>query len=108
MASTIRGAIGYLSPPTPDDERWAAEYPSTNGASAPGRSDRVRRLVVLGYITAFSMPPIGLILGLVLAIRSEGANARHGLWIIALSIVAAIAWVALFTSGALNTTTGDY
>lgn len=100
--------MSYLSPPTPDDERWEVEHPSSNGASARARSAGVQRLVVLGYITAFSMPPIGFILGLVLALRSGQTSSRHGVWIIVVSIVAAIVWIALFSSGALNSTTGDY
>jgi hypothetical protein len=100
--------VSHLSPPTPEDDRWDAEHPSANGASARVAGEGVHRVVVLGYITAFSMPPIGFVIGLILAIRSDRPNSRHGLWIIIVSVIASIVWIAVLSSGALNTTTGDY
>jgi hypothetical protein len=89
-------------PPGPDDSRWAADYTNNNGASATAPSDSIRRLVVLGYITAVAMPPVGFILGVLLAIRLTRPNSRRGLWIIALSVIAAIVWTLALVTGLLN------
>ena len=100
--------ISATSPPTPDDERWTADYASRNGATANVRSASVHRLVVLGYITAVSMPPIGFILGIVLATRSTKTNSRHGASIIIISIIASFVWILILTSGVLSTASTDY
>ncbi len=71
-------------------------------------SESVRRLVVLGYITALAMPPLGFVLGLFTAIRVDRPHSRHGVWIMALSVAAAGLWVLLLTSGALNATGSGY
>jgi len=68
----------------------------------PSPGERIQRLVVLGYITAVVMPPVGLIMGLVLAIRLTKPNSRQGLWIILLSVVAAIGWVVAVATGVVN------
>lgn len=64
--------------------------------------ETIDQVVVLGYITAVAMPPVGLIIGLVLAVRLAKPDSRRGLWIIALSVVAAIAWVASLATGLVN------
>jgi hypothetical protein len=93
-------------PPTPDGEHWA-DYVSSNGAGGKGRDESIRRLVVLGYITAFAMPPIGLVLGIVVATRPKKANSKHGLWIIVISIVSGVLWTLILLSGVLSVTSTD-
>lgn len=100
--------ISAASPPTPDDERWTAEHPSSNGATPGTRKERLHPLVVLGYITAVAMPPIGLIVGIVVSVRPIRASSKHGLGIIVLSIVAAPVWVLILTSGALTSPSNGY
>ncbi len=95
------------TPPTPDGEPWAAEYVSSNGATSDLVNERARRLVVLGYITAVALPPIGLILGIVLATRPARASSRHWMWIIVVSIIGAVLWALVFASGALTSTNND-
>jgi hypothetical protein len=63
-----------------------------------------QRTVALGYITAVAIPPVGLIIGIMLMRRREQPLARHALWIIGISVVAAAVWVAVFASGAINAT----
>jgi hypothetical protein len=72
-------------------------------------SDRDRQLIVLGYITAVAMPPIGVILGIVIAIR-RGILSRHGAVIIVLSIIASVIWFSLLSSGVISSTStqGNY
>lgn len=72
-------------------------------------SDRDRQLIVLGYITAVAMPPIGVILGIVIAIR-RGMLSRHGAVIIVLSIIASVIWFSLLSSGVISSTStqGNY
>jgi hypothetical protein len=89
-------------PPIRDDSHWAADYANDNGAAAPAPRDSIQRLVVLGYITAVAMPPVGFILGLVLALRLTKPNAKRGIWIVAVSLVAAIAWILALAVGLLN------
>jgi hypothetical protein len=95
------------SPPNRHDKPWTSDYVSSNGATVHVRDDAAYRLVVLGYIAAIGMPPIGLILGIVLALRRRAGNSKHGLWIIALSIVAAVVWVLLLSSGVVTTASND-
>jgi hypothetical protein len=80
-----------------------ADYPSRNGASDRAWSQSFLRLVVLGYILAVAMPPLGFVLGLVVLSRGARAKSRHGVLIIAVSVIAAVAWALIIASGALNT-----
>jgi hypothetical protein len=54
------------------------------------------------------MPPIGFILGLILAIRFDKPTSKHGVWVIAVSVVAALVWTLIIAGGALNTTSSDF
>jgi hypothetical protein len=94
-------------PPNPDGERWAAQYVSTNGASADTWTDPAYRLVVAGYIVAVAMPPIGFVLAIVLARRSAEPYASHWRWILLISIIAAVGWTLIFASGALTSTSNE-
>ena len=96
------------SPPTPDDNGWVAGYASRNGAASSARRESARRLIVLAYILAVSMPPLGFGLGVVIAVRFSGGRSRHGVWIILVSILASIIWVLIIAGGALNTTNSDF
>lgn len=78
-----------------------------NGNVSDRRSGDAR-LVALAYILAISMPPLGLIFGIVMALRSGRRYSKHGLGVIAVSIVAGIVWAVIIGSGALNTTTSGY
>jgi hypothetical protein len=79
-----------------------------NGAARNPSSAGVRRVVVLAYILAVSVPPLGLILGIVLVCRPAWGHSKHGLGVIALTVIASIVWIVIVTSGALNTTTTGY
>jgi hypothetical protein len=96
------------SRPPSDDARGAAPFASQNGRAPKGQSASAYRFVVLAYIVAVSMPPIGFILGLVLAIRFDKPTSRHGVWVIAVSIVAALVWTAIVAGGALNTPSTNF
>jgi hypothetical protein len=39
--------------------------------------------------------------------RPQKATARHGRWIIGISIIASIIWALVFASGALTSTSND-
>jgi hypothetical protein len=93
--------------PAPNGKPWTADYASSNGSSARTPSPGPSRLVVLGYITAFALPLLGLFLGIAIATRPARATSRHGRWIIGLSIVASVIWVLVFTSGVLTSTSND-
>ena len=95
------------TPPARDNERWVAESLSTNGVTADVWSDSARRLLVLGYITAVTLPLIGLVLGIVIANRPTKANSKHGAWIIVVSIIASIVWILIIASGVFKLTSND-
>lgn len=84
------------------------DYPSSNGASDRAWNQSFLRLVVVSYILAVAMPPIGFALGWVVVARGRRANSKHGMLIVAVSVVAAAAWVVIITSGALSTTNENF
>jgi hypothetical protein len=94
--------------PPSDDPRGAADLGSQNGRAPRAQSASTYRFVVLAYIIAVSMPPIGFVLGLVLALRFEKPASKQGVWVIAISIVAALIWTAIVAGGALNTPSTDF
>ena len=99
--------MSATKPPAPNGKPWTSEYVSSNGATASARRASPGRLVVLGYITAFAIPLLGLILGIIVVTRPARATARHGRWIIGISIIASVVWALVFASGALTSPTND-
>jgi hypothetical protein len=74
---------GYVPPPREPRE-----------PREPGRSAEL--LVVVGYVTAVMLPVVGLVLGIVCLTRVREPSTRvHGVWIVVLSAVATVAWLAL-------------
>ena len=63
--------------------------------------------MVVGYITAVAMPPVGFILGIVLTVSAR-VKSRHGPWIVLASIAGAAIWALLISSGALTATNQGY
>jgi ABC-type dipeptide/oligopeptide/nickel transport system permease component len=63
------------------------------------QADRPRGLIVLGYLTAILMPPIGFILGIVAVTRPNRWAAKHGVGVIVASIVVPVLWVVLLAAG---------
>jgi hypothetical protein len=89
-------------PPIRDGRRWHVDSAASNGGPATVSRESIQRLVVLGYITAVVMPPVGLILGLLLAARLAKPNSKQGMLIIAVSVIATVAWVLALVVGLLN------
>jgi hypothetical protein len=79
-----------------------------NGAASNAQRNRVRQLVALAYILAISIPPIGFVLGIVVILRSSTASWKHGALIIVISVLAAVVWILILTSGTLTTTNTGY
>jgi hypothetical protein len=106
----IRDEISPVHAPSPpsDDAPRTARLGSQNGRAPIGQSASAYRVVVLAYIIAVSMPPIGFILGLILAIRFDKPASKQGAWVIAVSVVAAVVWAVIIAGGALNTTSSDF
>ena len=90
------------TPPTHNGNRPAAEYRGTAGRLSSLSSESIQRVVVLGFITAVAMPPVGFALGALLAARLERPYSRRGAWVIAVSIIAAILWVLTLATGIVN------
>jgi 4-amino-4-deoxy-L-arabinose transferase-like glycosyltransferase len=57
---------------------------------------------------AVSMPPLGFILAIVVAMRSTKMNSKHAAWIIVVSIIASLVWILIIISGALSTPSTDF
>ena len=70
------------------------------------REQGIDRLVVLGYVCALGMPPLGLILAVISARRP--ANRKHAVAIILLSLIASIVWILIIKSGGLTATNDSY
>ena len=74
---------------------------SPNGnESTPPRSPRYdgavpgfSKLDVAGFILAFVLPPVGFVVGLTLVKRPERQLARHGRWIVVISLVVGVLYV---------------
>ena len=81
--------------------------PSDNGSRSRSKQLTVERLIVVGYILALAMPPIGFAIGLVVML-SPSVRSRHGVWIVVLSIVAAVIWALMISACALKDTNQGY
>ena len=81
--------------------------PSDNGSRSRSKQVTVERLIVVGYILALAMPPIGFAIGFVLVL-SPSVRSRHGVWIVVVSIVAAVIWALMISAGALKETNQGY
>jgi hypothetical protein len=81
---------------------------SNNGAASNIQRAGARRLVALAYILAISIPPLGLVLGIVLILRSGRRYRVHGMAVIALSVIISVVWVVILTSGGLKTPSSGY
>lgn len=62
-------------------------------------ADRPKGLIMVGYMTAVLMPPIGFILGIVAVTRPNRWAAKHGVGVIVTSIVVPVLWVVLIAAG---------
>lgn len=80
---------------------------SRNGSTPRSTNVTIQRVVVVGYITAVAMPPIGLVLGIVLTLGAR-LRSRHGPWIVLASLVGALIWALLISAGALTATNQGY
>jgi hypothetical protein len=84
------------------------EYPSPNGATDRAWSQSFMRLVVVSYILAVALPPLGFVLGWVVVARGARVRSRHGVLIIVVSIVAAAVWAVIIGSGGLRSTDTNF
>lgn len=78
-----------------------------NGSRPYSPPTAVQRAVVVSYILAVAVPPLGFVAGLVLML-SPRLRSKHGAWIVLLSIVAAVIWALLINAGALKDTSQGY
>ena len=99
--------MSFTPPPTPEPGRSTAERASRNGHLARIPSESFSRFVVLAYIAAVAMPPIGLVLALAIAMRREPGSSKHWMAIVALCVVAGVMWTLIISSGALTATSAD-
>ena len=95
-----------------DGQAWTGDYapiasPIPVSTTVSPERESAGALVVIGYITAVLMPIVGFILGIVVATRPAKVTSKHGAWIIVLSIVAFVVYLALIIHGAQTTTTAS-
>ena len=86
----------------------SSDSASRNNGSRPDPTQATnQRVVVVGYILAVAVPPLGLAIGIVLLLP-RGVRSKHGVWIALVSILAAGIWALLIGSGALKDTGQGY
>jgi hypothetical protein len=86
-----------------DGEQWTDSYsgagppppePEPMAASAPGERTANMGLVIAGYIFAVLIPLVGFILGVVAATRPQKQISKHGVWIIVVSVIVTVLYLA--------------
>jgi hypothetical protein len=83
----------------------ASDSASRNGSDPRSTRVTIERVVVLGYILAVAVPPVGCVLGIGLGIW---ARSKHSPWIVLLSIVGALIWALIIGAGGLSSTNQGY
>jgi hypothetical protein len=78
-----------------------------NGSGPYSAPTTLERVVVVGYILAVAVPPLGFAIGLVLTLPGR-RRSKHGAWIVLVSIAAAAIWALLISAGALKETGQGY
>jgi uncharacterized membrane protein len=81
---------------TPNGNQPAHEQARAPDGAVAGYS----RLDVAGYILAFVLPIFGLAVGIVLVRRTRGQSSKHGVWIIAISLIVGVLFVAALIANA--------
>jgi len=101
------GPSFYQDPNDPTVDRyWDGEYwtesRTPHQARAPqGTSQKEEKAdgtIVIGYVMAVLMPLIGFIIGL-----TQINKNRHGIWVLLVSVVAFIIWLAIISSSGSST-----
>jgi hypothetical protein len=95
-----------------DGERWTdhfrAAMPQPTFAApvtpTPAQSETAGGIVVTGYVFAVIFPLVGFILGIVAVTRPAKTTSRHGVWIIVVSVVAFIFWLAVLAGSSSGST----
>jgi uncharacterized membrane protein len=80
----------------PENGESAHPRPRADDGAVAGFS----RLDVAGYILAFVLPLFGLVVGVILLRRPDRQAARHGVWIVAISVVVCLLFAAALIAGA--------
>jgi hypothetical protein len=80
---------------------------ANNGSRPHPEQITIQRVIVVGYILAVAMPPLGFFVGLGM-LFSARVRSKHGLWVVLISIGAAVIWVVLISGGALKDTNQSY
>ncbi len=74
-----------------------------SGAPTETRPVKVERLVVLGYILAVMIPPLGVLFALGAAIRPGIVSRRHAAIMLVIALAACVVWFLVLRSGAVTT-----
>jgi Tripartite tricarboxylate transporter TctB family len=85
----------------------ASDPASRNGSAPRPTTQTTQRVVVVGYIVAIGMPPLGFIIGLVLALAPR-VRSRHWWGIVLVSVIGVLIWIVVVDSGTLNSTNQSY
>ncbi len=80
---------------------------SNNGSRPYPKPTAIQRVVVVGYILAVAVPPLGFGIGVVLLL-SPRMRSRHAAWMVLLSILATVVWALMVSAGALKDTNQGY
>jgi Protein of unknown function (DUF2510) len=84
-----------------DGKRWTESRQPVGVAQAvPANGEKQQEasgIIIAGYIFAVLMPIVGFILGLTQVNRN-----RHGIWVVVVSVIAFIVWLAIFDAQQTN------
>lgn len=82
---------GWYPDPTQAQTQRYWDGDAWTSSRAPALPAQSHTMVTLGWVFALLVPIVGLVLGILVADRH-----REGTWIIAVSIVSGLLWVAVF------------
>jgi hypothetical protein len=90
----------YTHPPAASRTHAAVEPATAAESGTPG-------LVVAGYVLAVLIPIVGFILGIVAVTRPDKRTSKHGVWIIVVSVIAFVLWIAILAAASAGAGAGS-
>ena len=82
-----------------DGKSWTQETTVAPEPAEPAKAAVSSGLVVAGYVSAFLIPLLGLILGIVAAKKHNGTGTNHGAWIIGVAVAWFVVTLLIVSAG---------
>ncbi|GAB2466136.1 DUF4190 domain-containing protein [Xylanimonas ulmi] len=86
-----------MTSPQQPQPHYASAAPPSAGPSAPATSVPGRGLGIAGFVTAFLVSPVGLVLSIIALVQSRKAGHKNGLALagVIVSVLVTIGWVVV-------------